>query len=407
MKLYKPTLLLLFLLNILFSQNLPAQNTLTGIVLNDKDHKPVDFASVYINGTTKGVYTDVKGNFTINNVSIPCQLIVTHLAYNLSQTPVEKTGTQKFTIYLTEKTNQLSGVYVSGTGKRKLIIKEFKDGFFGNDSWAKNALMKNDSVLYFSRRVDTIVRKANALEFQMLRKTGKMNEKDKFPNERSNIVSYVQVLSAKTKSPLLIELPLLGYSVYVDLVSFNLKSQNEWADCDYWAYYRFTPHTSKSDIKQAKIVKKRKEAYYNSAKHFCRSLFENRLKENGYLISLENDNDSVKKIQYIDINSYINIAKPNEVQVTGLKNKSIIIYYLCNYVGKPTDLTRKNINSNYANQWEHWNIENNSTITFKSDTCTIRSNGTIPDNNVLFSGKFATKRGGTLLPDDYLPDNDK
>jgi len=406
MKLFKQTLLLLFLLHILSSQSLPAQNTLTGIVLSEKDHKPIEFASVYINGTTKGAYTDSKGSFTISDASIPCQLVVSHLAYEVRLTSIEKIGSEKLTIYLMEKMNQLTGVSVSGTGMRKLVINEFKEGFFGNDNWAKNALMKNDSVLYFSRRVDTIVRKANALELMALRKKVKINEKDTLPNKSSNIVSYIKVLTAKTKSPLLIDLPLLGYSVFVDLVSFNLKSQNLWADCDYWAYYRFIPHTAKSDIRRARIVKNRKEAYYNSAKHFCRSLFENRLKENGYLIAIKSENDSVKEIQYSDINAYINIAKPNEVQITGLKNKTIIIYYFCNYVGKPTDLSRKKIDSNFKNRWEFRDFENVSNVIFKSDTCIIRSNGTIPDNNVLFSGKFATKRGGTLLPDDYLPDNE-
>ena len=262
-------------------------------------------------------------------------------------------------------------------------------------------------MLYFSRRTDTIIHNITYKEIGENRKSGKSKKNNK-SNKSSYTALQIQVLTAKTQSPLLIELPLLGYSVYLDLVSFNLKKGSDWTDCDYWAYYRFINHPAKSAIKQANIEKNRQEIYYNSTKHFCRSIFENKLKENGYQIGLKNINDSLKKIEYIDISSYINYINQDEIQIIGLKNKTFDIYYFCDYGCKPINLTIKNQNSYTPySQWDNWSEENNSTVTFQNDTCSIRANGTTPDRNILFGGKIATKRGGTLLPDDYLPNISK
>jgi len=47
---------------------------------------------------------------------------------------------------------------------------------------------------------------------------------------------------------------------------------------------------------------------------------------------------------------------------------------------------------------------NNSTITFASDTCTIRSDGTILDEHVLFAGKIIKKKVDAMIPDFFLKD---
>ena len=96
-----------------------AQNTFTGIVLTEKDHTPVEFALVYINGSTKAVHTDSNGSFTISGIPIPCKLIVSHMAYNLNQIAIDKLSPEMTTIYLTEKQNQLSAVFVSGYQQTK------------------------------------------------------------------------------------------------------------------------------------------------------------------------------------------------------------------------------------------------------------------------------------------------
>lgn len=383
-----------------------AQVTITGIVLNDKDRKPVEAASVYINGTTSGTYTDLRGHFILKNVAVPCQIVVSHLMYKSEHRIIQRNTDDTVTILLTEKCSQLSGVSVSGKNKRKNIIREFKEVFFGDDKWGRNAILENDSVLYFTRRIDTVARKSTYLDFYTQKKSGKINSHDYWSKDSTRILSNLQVLSAKSKSPLQIDLPLLGYRVYLDLVSFNIVSNAYWRDCSYWAYYHFLPYTTTTPIKQAQFERNRQAVYYNSSKHFCQSLYDNKLKENGYLIAFKTGNKVESRIisRFIDIGSYIQYTNQNEMKITGLKDKDLCIYYFCNYDGSPIDLTRNcfDIAAN-KNVWQSWDYTNESLVTFTSDTCTIRSNGTIPDTNILFDGKIASKRGGALLPDDYLP----
>jgi hypothetical protein len=385
--------------------SLKAQITLTGSVLNDKDHLPVVFASVYISGTSIGTYTDSNGRFTLHEVSIPCQLVVSHIAFNLQLIPIDKMS--ELTLFLTGKAKQLTGVSVSGSSKRKLNVKDFKDAFLGNDHWGRNALMKNDSVLIFSRVPDTLVLKANATDFEKKKMNASLPDNDQWSDDSSHIVRIDPKFSAKTISRLLIELPLLGYHVYIDLVSFSLKNNKIWSDCSYMAYYHFIAETNTTAHQQAIFEKNRQEVYYNSSKHFCKALFDNQLKENGYLISVSTFSDvlgtpSQRKI--FDLNEYVTYLNPNEVRVTGLKNKKLNIYYLCKSNGKPTNLTLKNKKTGIPKiEWSENAWENNSYVLFKSDTCIIRSNGTIPDTNIRFGGKIASKRGGALLPVEYFP----
>ena len=390
---------------ILLSALIQAQNILSGIVLSEKDHVPVVFASVYISGTTKGTYTDSKGRFTLNDVSVPCQLVVSHIAYDLRLIPVEKTT--ELTLYLTGKAKQLSGVSISGSSKRKLNVRDFKDAFMGTDHWGRNALMKNDSVLIFSRAPDTLVLNASARDIELKQMNVSLPDNDQWSADSTHILRLEPAFSAKTNSPLLIEIPLLGYNVYVDLLSFSLKNNKIWTDCSYRAYYHFVADTVASARQQVKFEKNRQEVYYNSSKHFCKALFDNQLKENGYLLSFKNDFNDFSipaKRYYEDLKQYVKYLSPNEVQVTGLKNKKLNIYYFCKSNGKPTNLTLKNkITGSPELVWTDSNWEDNSYVLFKSDTCIIRSNGTIPDTNILFGGKIASKRGGALLPVEYLP----
>ena len=397
-------LLLCFL--ILIFVDIQAQNTISGIVLSDKDHLPLESASVYISGTTKGTYTDSKGNFTLPDVATPCQLVVSHLAYNLQIKDLEKTGNERLILYLTEKDTRLSGVSVKGKGLRERNIKEFREAFLGNDRWGKYAVIKNDSVLVFSRQTDTIFLKATTGDFEMQRKFKSIGSNTEWSKDSTMIYMTGKAFSVETKSPLLIEIPFLGYDVYVDLVSFKLNSFKEWADCDYWAYYRFVANTKATSRQQVRFEKNRRDVYYNSARHFCRALYEDKLKENGYMIKLENKKDTsvLYKSNYIDINPYTSHLKPNEVKLTGLLNQKINIYYFCTYDGIPINVNQNKLNNrSKKNVWDFWDIQNNSYIILKSDTCTIRSNGTIPDNNILFGGMMTSKRGGTLLPYDYIP----
>ena len=95
---------------------------------------------------------------------------------------------------------------------------------------------------------------------------------------------------------------------------------------------------------------------------------------------------------------HLNCEKP-------LKGKKIGISYYYNSKQWPINLESKLITNGkpvFPKRY-HCN-EHNSSITFLSDTCIIYRNGTIADNNIVFSGDMATNVGGRLLPLDYEPE---
>ena len=331
------------------------------------------------------------------------------LNYELQMTPYEMGITGKVTVYLKPKVNQLSGIAVKGSNKQHLQnISEFREAFFGNDWWGKKAIIKNDSVLYFIRLTDTIVRKATMHDYELKEKQKNLDENGIWLND-STVSIYLKYFTVKTTSPLLIELPLLGYRVFLDIVNFNTETHKYWRDYKYWGYNHFTAYTPKHQSEQKKYDTNRENAYYNSANHFCRALFNDKLSENGYLISIKGENTSAipSEQQFISINSLIDRSTPGIARIVGLKNKQLNIYYFCRFNGHPFDVSK--ILHDYKAMTKalvDLDKENNSSLLFKSDTCIIRANGSSPNNDLLFEGKIASKRGGTLLPYDYLPEED-
>jgi hypothetical protein len=389
-----------------FSVASHAQNTLTGIVLSKNNRQPVEYASVYVNGTSIGAYTNAEGKFTLNNVPIACRLIISHIGYNLQQTAISSTTAHSLKFYLDERISSLPDISVTGKNDRKKMIADFKLIFLGDDKWGKNAVLKNDSVIYFSRRVDTLVRKSNSSDFSTQRKYGKLSDDGQWSNDSAHISSKFQVLSAISRTPLLVDLPLLGYSVSIDLVYCDVLQKTYWRECSYWSYQHFNPYPQKPKSQQARYEKNRKAVYFNSSKHFCQSLFDNKLKENGYLLSvIDRDNFSPRKeSRFIDLDDHIVRKDSSEINIVGLKDQEIRIDYFSKGDGTPIDLTKINYDpADHKTIWKNWDIRNESAIIFKSDSCTVRFNGTIPDTNIMFDGKMASKRGGALLPDDYKP----
>ncbi len=384
-----------------------AQNTLNGIVLSDKDQKPVEAASVYINGSTQGTYTDVHGAFTINDVPISCQLIVSHVSYNLKVIMIDKSMSEKLIIHLGEKTRQLTAIAVSGESRRKQNIEEFKTVFLGNDQWGKHAVLKADSGLVFLHRTDTLFRKPIKSDSLLLQYNKTLGQDYGWTKDSAAVTQAVQKFCVRTSSPVTIGLPLLGYDVVVDIDNFTLSTLNKQKMREYYIYSHFIPRQPTSEQDKSDIEKNRREVYFNSSRHFCKALFNNELKENGYLISFgtfANDYTKPQFRHYIDISPYIFHKSDGEIMVVGLKGKTLVISYFNRYKNGPVNLSAvKNKDGSLRTPWEYYSPENKSYITFNSDTCIINRNGTIAENNIVFSGKMATKCGGALLPEDYDP----
>lgn len=386
---------------------LSAQNSITGKITDIKTHGPIAKASVYINGTRHGVYTDAQGDFTLTNVAPPCELVVSHLGYLLKVIHLKEAAEHPLSISLIEKSRQLDSVRVSGNSLREKNLKRFREYFLGADKWGKNAVILNEEVLYFSKHTDTLVRRPDYVDSLRLKFHEALPPNQQWSPDSTTITSCIDVFSVSTNAPLHLQLPFQGYEVFVDIEEFKLRTDHKHILRTYSLYSRFTPAEPASDRETKKLGKNREQIYYNSSRHFCRSLYSGALLENGYLAYLRSTGGTgLYQISWrqLDLSPYISVLDRNRIQITGLKGKQLAIYYFCKSSGKPLKLNGKTKPDGMPDiPWDYYDIQDISNVTFLSDTCIIHRDGTIPDNNLMFSGRIGSKCGGALLPIDFLP----
>jgi len=384
-----------------FNFHVNGQNSLTGNVFDKVNRTPVADATVYINGTTKGTSTDSNGFFSISEITVPCQLMISRVGYDLKMINLCNLTADDLTVLLHEKTIQLSEVKVSGKNTRSEAVEKFREAFLGTDEWGKKANLLNDSVLVFNRYNDTVKIILDTLTTK--------HENRFYSNEidNENKFQVSQVFSVKSKAPLIVDLPLLGYKLSVDLESFNIIENKKATICKYLGYYYCKPYGFVNNRTDRKYRKNRMNAFYISREHFCRMLYRNELKQNGYVVFGKFVNDSTKQLEtkFANLRDFMTYKDENEFQITGLKGKVFYIYDFYNYANKPIDLTNsKKFKFNSIEEFSKENyyyLSGSSTIMFTSDTCTIRSDGTLPDNNIVFGGKISKKKVGATIPWDY------
>lgn len=416
MKYLSTTLLLITL----WPLNLLSQSRISGTVTDKQSKLPVDYASVYINGTTNGTLTDSLGNFLLDNVRFPCTLVISHLSYITQSLNLEYVNAS-LSIPLKLKINEISGVSVQDKNLRKQNLEIFKHQFLGTDVWGKYAIIENEEAIQFSRdyitKQSAVINKKLTYEMQ--------SDPDLQWSDDSSMVTYSVPTNLKAVSlqPLKIQLPLLGYTLYYDLVGFIWQYQNIFSgDLSAMVGYSFfvpTPYKSKRD--SIRIQNNREKCYYNSAQHFCKSLYDNKLAQNGYLLLEHNEqylmndrtaskfyfSDEASTISKNSLPDYKKIKQIKKISlcenihlyddyalVTGLKGQTYGICYYSTTRGQPKDLTLFKGSGGAKSE-----------VIFMEDTCMIRSDGTVPDNSIVFGLTIGSKKVGSLLPADYKPLN--
>ena len=375
--------LLLYILS-LIPVALFGQNSIKGVVVDSLTQEPLQSATVYVNGTTQGTSTDNYGRFELKDVSLPATIIFSFVGYqpqafDLTRNPGD------LTIRL--KTNdELPEIVVSG--KKNKVDKEeldlFKRYFLGDDRWGRRAKIMNEDVLYFD--ISSNVGHELALTNLAVNKIQGLNSSFK----------------AWAGEPLIIDLPLLGYEVYVDLVKFEVEQTNAITQYDMLGYFYYKPYTDLKKHQAKSIEENRMRAYYGSSQHFLRSFAENSLSENGYLLSkpdrILKGRKEISTYNPVDIKQFSIDAGGGMIQIHGLKDRRLRIRYYDNSYGSPLNFTEKQ-NRGIHRYQESW-------MTLLKDTCTFRKVGIAIDNNIRFQGDLSKNRVGSCLPDDYYPPRD-
>ncbi len=389
---------LLFALLSLVPTILFGQSTVTGVVLDSLTQEPLPSATVYINGTTQGTTTDNDGRFELKGISFPATIVFSFVGYKPKAMDLDS-NPGRLTIGL--RTNDaLPEVVVSGK-KDKLDKKNldyFKTMFLGDDRWGLRAEIENEKVLMFDNTSQTtyFTRKISRTSFATPYAS---NEKVVRHVEEVDTVKVIsKVFTAWAHEPLIIDLPLLGYELYVDLVKFTVVQVNSVTKCNILGYFYYKPYERLKKRQTERIDENRKKAYYGSSQHFLRSLAQNSLAENGYILTVPETVVKGKRrltMQMpVDINEYSKNITDKFMQIFGLKDKELNIRYYHRSDGSPM---------NFKAKGDGIHIYSKSGITFLEDSCIFLKEGVVIDNSIQFTGDISKRRVGACLPGDYLP----
>jgi len=233
--------------------------------MNGETGAVIPNASVFITNTSKGTVSNSAGEFELSNVPegtydlvVSCISFETQVyTYKASQLPL------RLQIQLKSKADELQAVIIEPYEKDGWLTwgKFFTDNFIGTAEIAKTCTIKNYQVLHFR------------------------NSKKK------------NLLTVTAEEPLIIENKALGYTIQYQLEGFSYDFKANILL--YFGYTLFKDLNGKPP--KTWQLKNRQQAFNGSIAHFMRSLYSNRLAEEGFevkwLIKTPNaEKERVKKV---------------------------------------------------------------------------------------------------------------
>ena len=336
-----------------------------GRVIDYETGDPIEHLTVYVNGTTRGTTTDTEGRFVMEGIVLPCELVLSHVSYEVRLVTLADTaGITLLDLRLKKKIIKLLEVTVIHDRLREEYFSRFKGWFLGKDYQSQNAEILNDSALIFI-----------ALEGEQF--------------------------EAYSNEPLEILLPETGYRVMTDLVHFKLNYKEELSGfhCSILGYFFFEEMAAQTRRQHREFARNRLETFYNTRLHFCRSLYNNQLAENGYKLTRicygENEDPSGDLFEPDYAYWYSNdLSGSSVLHLADFPCRTFEISFYHKNRNKPIDLTYL-----YA----HPENRDLSRIRFLKDTIRIYPSGRVAENSILFNNTIGEKGVAWMLPDDYIP----
>lgn len=228
-----------------FSQD---KRSISGVVVNAANKLPVVNASVFVNGTSRGAVTDANGRFYLG--SLPAgsyELVISSVGFSTIVYPFSSDKLPlELSLELKPKAEELEPVTVEPFERDgwKQWGKFFTENFIGTSAAAKLCEIRNPKVLRF-----------------------------RYSKKR-------RVLEVMADKPLIIENRALGYRIQYQLEAFvydwNARSQV------FLGFSLFEDLAKEHRRMAARYLENRQRAYQGSVMHFIRSLYNNRLKQEGF-----------------------------------------------------------------------------------------------------------------------------
>ena len=224
-----------------------AQHKLDGQVRDARTQKPLAYASVFLANTTYGTTTDSTGHFILANIpSGQYELMASYLGYQLYKKTLSAPQPAALAVSLQPTPTQLDEVVVRPRKNRSADYQKFLVQFLGNSALSRQCRIENPEevvVLY-----------------------------DESHHE----------LTAVAPRNLRVLNQALGYRI--TYYNFDFKVFYRANRCDFVAAPRFEELKSTDAKQQQRWNEGRRQAYAGSLPHFLRSVRENRLAEEGFLV---------------------------------------------------------------------------------------------------------------------------
>ena len=311
-----------------------------GTILDKNTKNPIAYATVFFSTTSVGSYTDDKGFFKLdirNIISMP--LTVSALGYystNISNYSPDK----EILVYLTPKVFELKEVVINAKGKeplRKQNLDIFRREFLGRTENAKECEIMNENDIRFVTSTDD------------------------------------DTLKAVSLNPIILINKRLGYKITYYLNKFEYVYSTFMNELT--GNSLFNEDTTLILDKQD-IEKRRLNAYLGSKMHFFRSLWQNNLDSDGFIIS-----NSKRQLTYKDLVRYQLSTDPN--------NYKKYIFY-----SEPQSEV-------LSIKWLPGQAESGMEI-FRSSIY-FDKNGYYEGHDIIWRGEMAKQRIADMLPFDYDP----
>ncbi|WP_128548600.1 carboxypeptidase regulatory-like domain-containing protein [Larkinella soli] len=222
---------------------------LTGYVTDAATGKPMPFAHVYVNGSTRGAVTDEKGYYTLAGVPPgTVEIAASFVGYQPATQKLrfENTSPQKADFRLKASVQMLDAVTVRGNPKGwERHLRQFKKQFFG-EPFGGQCLLVNSEVLHFKEEKDHLYATAN--------------------------------------EPLIIENQALGYRVIYALQHFDATASGNVYSAGSARFEELKPENERQAVR---FRRNRLTAYQGSIRHLMATLIDNTFGQAGFLVYQE------------------------------------------------------------------------------------------------------------------------
>ena len=345
--------------------------TLTGVVADAVTGKPMPFANVYLNGSTRGTLTNEQGHYSLSGVPLgTVEVVASFVGYQPQRAKLRlDDGEDKRANFRLKPIDQtLASVTVHGNLKKwQQHLKQFKKQLLG-EPFAGQCQILNPDMLNF-QEVDGH-------------------------------------LKATASESIIVENHALGYKIWYDLLHFDGTSQKVF----YAGTTRFEEMKPENERQANRFRRNRMIAYKGSTRHLMASLVDSTYEKEGFLVYQENIGVPMAKsvanrttlegsvsngitkghLQPINLKALIQPGRlPFERRL--VSDKTLIVFYT--YATSPYS---PYLDARYAY----------SEINIPTGQIQLTVSGQITSpNGMVERGSLSDDRVSRMLPDDWQPTN--